>query len=67
MNDARIKDLEHHSQMLGQIAGEVEQWCVDPHCTTLSAVRLMKADLLELQAQRLRDLADDQIRNSYAP
>lgn len=62
-----MSDLEKHSEMLGQIAGEVEAWAIDPNCTTLSAVRLMKADLLELQAQRLRDMADQQIQNGYTP
>ena len=35
-----------HSVMLGQIANEVELWCCDEECTTLDAVRLMKADLM---------------------
>lgn len=61
------EELTKHSLMLGQIAGETEEWCSDPHCTTLSAVRLMKAELYELRADRLRQLVDCQIQNNYAP
>lgn len=53
--------------MLGRIAGEVSEFCTDPNCTTLSAVRLMKASLLQLQAEELERLAYDQINNSYIP
>lgn len=62
-----LDTLRQHSKMLGQIAGEVSDWCNDSRCTTLNAVRYMKADLLRLQADRLEQLADDETNNSYAP
>ena len=60
-SEKKIQRLKEHSQMLGQIASEVSEYCDHPECTTLSAVRLMKAELLELQSDRLRDLAFEQI------
>ncbi len=73
-SEKETEQEESHSSMLGKvagelgkIAGEVIEFCVDPNCTTLSAVRLMKAELLQLQAEKLRKLADDQINNSYIP
>jgi hypothetical protein len=39
----------------------VSEYCTHENCSTLSAVRLMKAELLELQSDRLRDLAHEQI------
>ena len=44
-----------HSIMLGQIASEVTEWCGDnPEATTLEAVQLMKAELFEHRAWKLR-------------
>lgn len=37
--------MKDHSLMLGQIAAEVEEWCISEECTTLDAVRLALADL----------------------
>tara|TARA_S200002703_G_scaffold86092_1_gene74214 strand:+ start:206 stop:427 length:222 start_codon:yes stop_codon:yes gene_type:complete len=36
--------LVSHSQMLGQIAAVVGEWCIDEECTTLDAVKLAVAD-----------------------
>jgi hypothetical protein len=66
-SEKEIQQLTSHSLMLGRIAGEVSEFCTDPNCTTLSAVRLMKASLLQLQAEELERLAYDQINNSYIP
>lgn len=51
-----IEDLRHHSRMLGQIAVEVEDWCISGDSTTLEAVRHMKLELLEY---RLKDIQDE--------
>lgn len=44
-----------HSQMLGRIAALVEEFCDHPDCTTFDAVKLMKAELLELEAYKMRN------------
>lgn len=41
--------LIRHSQMLGQIASEVEQWCISDKATTLDAVQYLKADWMRLK------------------
>ena len=38
-----------HSQMLGQIASEVEHWCISDQATTLDAVQYLKADWMRLK------------------
>jgi hypothetical protein len=48
------QEYQKHSQMLGQIAVEVEEFCEHPDCTTLEAVILMKCRLKELEAQLKR-------------
>jgi hypothetical protein len=63
MSTDEIEKLEMHSRMLGQIAAEVAEFATDENCSTLSAVRLMKARCLELEADSLRQLADQQINN----
>ncbi len=45
--------FESHSIMLGQIANEVSEWCVDDECTTLDAVKLVVAD-----ARKWRGIAE---------
>jgi hypothetical protein len=50
----QIQEYQKHSQMLGQIAVEVEEFCEHPDCTTLEAVILMKCKLKELEAQLKR-------------
>lgn len=47
--------LEGHSRMLSQISGEVEEWCDNSETTTLQAVRLMKAEIYELRAYKIRN------------
>lgn len=42
-----------HSVMLGQIAEEVSEWCIDEECTTLDAVKLCIAD-----ARKWRGIAE---------
>ncbi len=44
-----------HSQMLNSICGLVEEFCDHPDCTTFDAVKLMKAELLELKAYKMRN------------
>lgn len=51
--------LQKHSQMLGQIGSEVEEWCISDQCTTLDAVRLLKAEVLELRGKALRREIED--------
>lgn len=55
MDSDKTKELERHSVMLGQICGEVEEFCDHSDCTTLQAVQLMKAELLELRAYKIRN------------
>jgi len=50
----RLDDLREHSQMLGQIGLEMEEWCVSEECTTLDAVRLLKAEVMERRGKMLR-------------
>jgi hypothetical protein len=45
----RSSDLVRHSRMLGQIASEVEQWCINDQATTLDAVKYLKADWMRLK------------------
>jgi hypothetical protein len=40
--------------MLGQIAVEVEEYCLHPDCNTLQAVQLMKCRLKEYEIADLR-------------
>jgi len=62
-----MQELQRHSLMLSQISGEVSEWCNDPQCTTLLAVRLMKAELYKLRSDRLYEQVDDEIQNRYVP
>ena len=55
MTEERQKELESYSQMLGMIGGLVIEFCDHPECTTLDAVKLMKAELLELKAYKMRN------------
>jgi hypothetical protein len=48
-----VPRLVSHSQMLGMIAGEVEEWCISENCTTLDAVKLAVAD-----ARKWRGIAE---------
>lgn len=48
--------LREHSAMLGQIAGLVAEFC-EADTTTLDGVKLMKAELYELRAEKLRQEA----------
>lgn len=59
MTDEQIKELEKHSIMLGQIAGYVSEFCEREDITTLEAVLLMKAEIYELRAVRLRETLDN--------
>ena len=47
-------EFKKHSRMLGKIASEVEDWCMTGEYTTLDAVRLLKAEVLELRGKTLR-------------
>ena len=50
-----------HSQMLGQIAMEVSDWCITDDCTTLDAVKLVVAD-----ARKFRGIVERiEIENKY--
>lgn len=51
VNDAHTS----HSLMLSQIAGEVEEFCEHPDCTTLQAVILMKCKLKEYEIKEMRN------------
>jgi hypothetical protein len=51
VNDAHASN----SLMLSQIAGEVEEFCEHPDCTTLEAVILMKCKLKEYEAREIRN------------
>jgi hypothetical protein len=42
--------MSEHSTMLSQIASEVEDWCISEECTTLDAVKLLKAEHMEMKA-----------------
>ncbi len=53
--EEKIEQLESHSRMLGQIAGVSGEWCEHCECTTLEAVQLMKAEIYELRAYKLRN------------
>lgn len=48
-----VPRLVSHSQMLGMIANEVEEWCISENCTTLDAVSLAVAD-----ARKWRGIAE---------
>lgn len=55
MDDQNVKNLERHSQMLGQIATEVEEFCIcDESTTTLEGVLELKARYYEAQAEIIR-------------
>jgi|688.fasta_scaffold2602026_1 hypothetical protein len=47
--------LSSNSLMLSQIAGEVEEFCEHPDCTTLQAVQLMKCKLKEYEIRDIRN------------
>jgi len=47
--------LSSNSLMLSQIAGEVEEYCEHPDCTTLQAVQLMKCKLKEYEIKDIRN------------
>lgn len=51
----RTKQDEINHTMLSQIAGEVDKWCEWDECTTLEAVQLMKAEIYELRAYKIRN------------
>jgi len=51
----RIKELESHSAMLGQIAGYVEEFCQDDEMTTLEATRWVVASYKKLLAEKELD------------
>ena len=55
MTEERQKELEAQSVMLGQICGLVDEFCDHPDCTTFDAAKLMKAELLELKAYKMRN------------
>lgn len=55
MTDAEQRELKSHSIMLGQICAESGEWCDSNETTTLQAVRLMKAEIYELRAYKLRN------------
>jgi hypothetical protein len=55
MTDAEQRELKSHSVMLGQICAEVDGWVEHEQTTTLQAVRLMKAEIYELRAYKLRN------------
>jgi len=42
---------EDYTSMLSQIAGEVEEWCCSEECTTLDAVRLLKAEWMQMRGE----------------
>lgn len=54
MDKQDIKALEYHSQMLGQIATEVEEFC-NEFSTTLEGVQELKARYYEAQAELIRN------------
>ena len=55
MDDQNVKNLERHSQMLGQIATEVEEFCIcDESSTTLDGVLELKARYYEAEAKIIR-------------
>ena len=58
-----IKALEFHSQMLGQIANEVEEFC-NEFSTTLEGVQELKARYYEAQAELTRNRMERQ-RNTF--
>lgn len=51
----KIEELESQSQMLCQIASASGEWCEHDECTTLEAVQLMKAEIYELRAYKIRN------------
>ena len=48
----RYKELSQHSEMLSQIAGYIEPYCISEDCTTLDAVRLIIARFQKLQSEK---------------
>jgi len=57
--EQEVAKLRQHSLMLGQIGSEVEEWCIAENCTALDAVRLLKAEVLELRGKALRREIED--------
>lgn len=51
MDKKRIKELEYHSSMLGQIGNIVEDFAIADEMTTVDAVRLVLADLKKCQGE----------------
>jgi hypothetical protein len=51
----RIKELESHSAMLGQIAEHVEEFAMDDEMTTLECVRWVVASYKKLLAEKELD------------
>ena len=48
---------DKYSIMLGQIASEVEDFCIHEECSTLDAVRILKAEHAILKAEKdLREI-----------
>ncbi len=45
---------EENTKMLGLIANEVGEWCSHSECTTLDAVKLLKAEVFELRGYKIR-------------
>jgi hypothetical protein len=59
MDPQDVKNLEHHSMMLGQIASEVEEFC-EEFSTTLEGVLELKARYYEAQAELIRYRMENQ-------
>ena len=58
----RIKELESHSAMLGQIAGYVEEYAQDERMTTLEVVRWVVASYKKLLAEKELDSIMEKVR-----
>jgi hypothetical protein len=58
----RIKELESHSAMLGQIVGYVGEFCIDDEMTTLEAVRWVVASYKKLLAEKELDSIMEKVR-----
>jgi hypothetical protein len=56
-----IKMLQKDSQMLGMIANEVEEYCISDECSTLDAVRILKAEYTIMKATKILE----EINNKY--
>lgn len=54
-----MDELEKYSIMLSQITEVASDWCDWEECTTLDAVKLMKAEILELRAYKIKREVED--------